>query len=154
MTNKRGTVNRRVLDGVKHRNEIRRIHWEKRPIKHTPSFQFEFVSIVGSKSIALCFRFYGAQVRLDLNFQAHNQNPVAYATSQSLTLSPEVSNSLRAIRCNENVCCKKHIEVLYGGVFVIKGLVSSEFTNFFLFYHKQLAVKLSVFLYDSGVETV
>ena len=53
---------------------VRRIQWEKRPIKHTPSFQFEFVSrIVGSKSVALCFGFYGAQVRLHMNFQAHNQ---------------------------------------------------------------------------------
>ena len=52
---------------------VRRIHWEKRPIKHTPSFQFEFVSIVGSKSVALFFGFYGAQVRLHMNFQVHNQ---------------------------------------------------------------------------------
>ena len=29
---------------------------------------FEFVSIVGSKSIALCFGIYGAQVRLHMNF--------------------------------------------------------------------------------------
>ena len=35
---------------------------------------FEFVSIVGSKSVALCFEFYGAQVRLHMNFQTHNQN--------------------------------------------------------------------------------
>ena len=51
---------------------------------------FEFVSIVGSKSVALCFGFYGAQVRLHMNFQTHNHmiNPVTYATSQSLTLSP------------------------------------------------------------------
>ena len=53
--------------------QVRRIHWEKRPIKHTPSFQFEFVSIVGSKSVALCFGFYGTQVQLHMNFQAHNQ---------------------------------------------------------------------------------
>ena len=33
---------------------------------------FEFVSIVGSKSVALCFGFYGAQVRLHMNFQTHN----------------------------------------------------------------------------------
>ena len=52
---------------------VRRIHWEKRPIKHTPSFQLEFVSIVGSTSVALCFRFYGAQVRLHMTFQGHNQ---------------------------------------------------------------------------------
>ena len=39
-----------------------KIHWEKRPVKHTPSFYFEFVSIVGSESVALCFGFYGAQV--------------------------------------------------------------------------------------------
>ena len=29
---------------------------------------FEFVSTVGSESIALCFGFYGAQVRLHMNF--------------------------------------------------------------------------------------
>ena len=29
---------------------------------------FEFVSIFGSKSVALCFGFYGAQVRLHMNF--------------------------------------------------------------------------------------
>ena len=52
---------------------ICRMHWEKRPIKHTLSFQFEFISIVGSKSVALCFGFYGAQVRLHINCQAHNQ---------------------------------------------------------------------------------
>ena len=29
---------------------------------------FEFVSIIGSKSVALCFGFYGAQLRLHMNF--------------------------------------------------------------------------------------
>ena len=29
--------------------------------------------MVGSKSVALCFEFYSAQVRLHMNFQAHNQ---------------------------------------------------------------------------------
>ena len=29
---------------------------------------FEFVSVVGSKSVTLCFGFYGAQVRLHMNF--------------------------------------------------------------------------------------
>ena len=47
---------------------VRRIHWEKRPIKHTPSFWFEFVSIVASKSVALCFGFNGTQVQLHMNF--------------------------------------------------------------------------------------
>ena len=56
----------RKRDGTKHRNV--KEHWEKRPVKHTLSFQFEFVSIVGSKSVALCFGFYGAQVRLHMNF--------------------------------------------------------------------------------------
>ena len=53
---------------------------------------FEFVSISGSKSVALCFGFYGAQVRLHMNFQAHNQKSsrINYATSQSLTLSPDL----------------------------------------------------------------
>ena len=29
--------------------------------------------MVGSKSVALCFGFYSAQVRLHMNFQAHYQ---------------------------------------------------------------------------------
>ena len=68
---------------------VRRIHWEKRPIKHTPSFQFEFVSIVGSQlNCALGFTAH----RCDYTgiFRRTNKNPVAYATSQSLSLSPVI----------------------------------------------------------------
>ena len=43
------------------------IHWEKRPIKHTPSYLVR-VRKYSWKSVALCFGFYGVQVRLHMNF--------------------------------------------------------------------------------------
>ena len=94
--------NRRLWDGVKHRNEICGIHWEKGQIKHThmegkqcyylqPDCAIStklllslleatvYVLLVrvhkygqarrqGSKSVALCFGFYGAQLRLHMIF--------------------------------------------------------------------------------------
>ena len=46
---------------------VHEIHWEKRPIIHTPSYLVR-VCKYSWKSVALCFGFYGAKVRVHMNF--------------------------------------------------------------------------------------
>ena len=64
--------NRRVWDGVKHRNEKGHSNsWnplgeKTNNIKHTPSYLVQ-VRKYSRRSVALCFVFYGAQVRLHMN---------------------------------------------------------------------------------------
>ena len=47
----------------------------------------------GSKSVALYFGFYGAQVQVHMNFWRTTKTLVAYAISKSLTLSPVKSEA-------------------------------------------------------------
>ena len=77
-------------------------------IKHTPSFQFEFVSIVGSKSFALCFRFYGTQVRLHLNLLAHNQK--SSCICDQLVANFEPCYSLEIIPLNSHTSLRSHVK--------------------------------------------
>ena len=61
--------NRRLWDGVKHRNETEHSSsWNK----YTPSYLVR-VRKYSRKSVALCFGFYGERVQLHMKFYAQNQ---------------------------------------------------------------------------------